>query len=195
MMGFLRRAANVFIALGLAILIATNAWEGAYAQGGAGPTAPRAEDDNGYRLGAGDKLHITVIGDSDLTKDYQVDGTGVVSFPFIGSLKAAGLSTRAFQAELKAKLDDGYFRDARVTVDIINYRPYYIYGEVKSPQAYPFVAEMTVINAIVLAGGYTDRAFRNRIYIRHYGSNEEIPARESTKISPGDVIRIPERYF
>jgi hypothetical protein len=197
LMRFVRRAARFFIAMGLGILVATGMLGGTQAQVGGGANAPRITqvEDTGYRLGAGDKLHITVIGDSDLTKDYQVDGAGVVSLPFVGQVKAAGFSVRAFEAELKAKLDDGYFKNARVTVEIINYRPYYIYGEVRNPQAYPFVAEMTVINAIVLAGGYTDRAYKNRIFIRHYDSKDEIPATESTKISPGDVIRIPERYF
>src|SRR5262245_55637196 len=73
------------------------------------PDAIIQKGDDGYRLGPGDKLHITVGGESDLTKDYEVDGSGEVSFPFVGQIQAAGLSARSFEAALKAKLDDGFF--------------------------------------------------------------------------------------
>jgi polysaccharide export outer membrane protein len=82
-------------------------------------------------------------------------------------------------------------------VDVINYRPFYILGQVNKPGEYPYVNGMTVLNAVALAGGYTYRASESNIYIRRKGSDKEqsAPADQGTKVFPGDIIRIPERFF
>lgn len=88
-------------------------------------------------------------------------------------------------------------RDARVNVDVTNYHPFYIIGEVNSPGQYAYVNGMNILNAVALADGYTYRANESRVYIRRNGDTEEVeePADQTTKVSPGDFIRIPERFF
>jgi protein involved in polysaccharide export with SLBB domain len=166
--------------------------------GGGQPVPSMVQDpDGGYKLGSGDKLRIIVFGEDDLGGEFQVDGSGFVQLPLLGQIQAAGLTSRQFESKVKAAFDAGYLRDARVNVEIANYRPFYIIGEVSKPGGYPYVSGMNLINAIALAGGYTYRANERRIYIRRNGasSEQEFPAEASTQVNPGDVIRVPERFF
>ena len=150
-----------------------------------------------YKLGAGDKVHIVVFGENDLTGDYDVDGSGNVRMSLIGEVEAAGISLRDFEKRVKTALDDGYMKDAQVSVSVVNYRPFYIIGEVNKPGEYPYVNNMSVLNAIALAGGYTYRANQGDVYIQRSGDTEEktYPADQNTKIYPGDIVRVRERFF
>ncbi|MBI3678410.1 MAG: SLBB domain-containing protein, partial [Proteobacteria bacterium] len=102
-----------------------------------------------------------------------------------------------FELQIKQKLDAGYLKDARVNVEVVNYRPFYIIGEVNKPGEYPYVNDMNLLNAIALAGGYTNRADDSDVYIRRNGSTKEVefPADQTTKVMPGDIIRVSERFF
>lgn len=153
--------------------------------------------DTDYHLGSGDKLRVIVYGEDDLGGEYEIDGTGLVRLPLIGQVQAGGLSVRQFEQEVKAKLDQGYLKDARVSVEVTNYRPFYIIGEVNKPGEYPFVNGMNVITAVAMAGGYTYRADESDVYLRRNGSSgeESVPADPTTKINPGDIVRVPERFF
>ena len=150
-----------------------------------------------YKLGAGDKVHIVVFGENDLTGDYDVDGSGNVRMSLIGEVEAAGISLRDFEKRVKTALDNGYMKDAQVSVSVVNYRPFYIIGEVNKPGEYPYVNNMSVLNAIALAGGYTYRANQGDVYIQRSGDTEEktYPADQNTKIYPGDIVRVRERFF
>ena len=150
-----------------------------------------------YRLGAGDKVHIVVFGETDLTGDYDVDGSGNVRMSLIGEVEAAGISLRDFEKRVKTALDNGYMKDAQVSVSVVNYRPFYIIGEVNKPGEYPYVNNMSVLNAIALAGGYAYRANQGDVYIQRSGKTEEesLPADQNTKVYPGDIVRVRERFF
>ncbi len=150
-----------------------------------------------YRLGAGDKVQINVFGQTDLDGDYIVDGTGDIQLPLIGQVRAAGRTVSDFQRDITVKLQDGFLVNPSVSVAVVNYRPFYIIGEVNKPGEYPYVSEMSVLNAVALAGGYTTRADDTEVYIRRNGSNKEneVPADDTTKVNPGDIIRVPERFF
>ena len=164
----------------------------------ASSTAPAAvATDEGYHLGSGDKIHIAVFGQPDLNGDYVVDGGGSVQLPLIGSVRAAGLTVAEFQKQVATKFGDGYLVNPNVEVDVVNYRPFYIIGEVKAPGQYPYVNGMSILNAVALAGGFTDRADKSEVYIRRNGSAKEIeyPGDETTKVNPGDIVRISERFF
>jgi len=160
-------------------------------------TAPSAGTDEGYQLGAGDKVHVAVFGEDDLGGEYDVDGGGFVRLPLIGTVKAGGLTVRDFEEEIKTKLDDGFMKDAKVSVAVTSYRPFYIIGEVNKPGQYPYVNDMTVLNAVALAGGYTYRANDTEVYIQRNGQAKEepFPADQTTKVLPGDIVRVPERFF
>lgn len=154
-------------------------------------------DTTEYRLGAGDQLRIIVFGEEDLSGEFVVDGRGTVSLPLIGEIDAGGLTPREFQQAFAESLRNGYLNDPRVSVEVINFRPYYILGEVGAAGEYPFSDGLTVMNAVATAGGFTYRANRRVVYIRHAGSDREVeaPLLATTEVQPGDTIRIGERFF
>ena len=168
----------------------------AQAQQVATATPAPAQTDNGYRLGAGDKIRVIVYGEEDLSGEFQVDGSGTIRLPLIGQVNAAGRTVRDFEGDVTAKLADGYLRSPRVSVEVTNYRPFFILGEVNKPGEYPYVNGMNVVTAVALAGGYTYRADESDVYVRRNGQAEkEVPADERTQILPGDIVRVTERFF
>ena len=162
----------------------------------AAPAADASTGTNTYQLGTGDKLRIIVYGEDDLGGQYDIDSTGQARLPLVGQVQAAGLTVRQFEQQVKAKLDQGYLKDARVSVEVSNYRPFYILGEVNKPGEYAYVNGMSVLTAVALAGGYTYRANESEVYVRRSGATEEQSVNaDQTKINPGDIIRVPERFF
>src|SRR3984957_2342616 len=159
-------------------------------------TAAQNADDS-YHLGSGDRIHVGVFGQPDLNGDYVVDGGGSVQLPLIGTVKAVGLTVAEFQKQGTSKFADGYLVNPNVEVDVVSYRPFYIIGEIRGPGQYPYVNGMSILNAVALAGGFTDRADKSEVYIRRNGSAKEIeyPGDETTKVNPGDIVRISERFF
>jgi protein involved in polysaccharide export with SLBB domain len=159
--------------------------------------ASAAGSDTSYILGPGDKIRVNVFGQADLGGEYVIDGAGFVQLPLIGQTKAAGQTATALQKEIAAKFGDGFLVNPSIDVEVIAYRPFYIIGEVKAPGQYAYVNGMSILNAVALAGGYTDRANKSEAYIRRNGSSkeEDLPADETTKVNPGDIVRISERFF
>lgn len=154
-------------------------------------------EDPAYMLDAGDKVRVIVFGEMDLGGEYEVDGSGFVRLPLIGQIRAAGLEVHEFENSMKSALEKGYLKNARVSVEVINYRPFYILGQVNKPGEYPYVNGMSVLSAVALAGGYTYRANEWNVYIRRRGAEEQAlaPADQVTKVQPGDIITVRERFF
>src|SRR5262249_10764000 len=150
-----------------------------------------------YQLGAGDKLRLSVFGETDLGGEFEIDGSGDVRLPLIGQVRAAGLTVRAFEDKVIKLLQEGYLKDPRISIEVVNYRPFYIIGEVNKPGQYPYVNGMNALNAIALAGGYTSKANKSDVYLQRNGKTGEVeyPSDETTKVQPGDVVRVPERFF
>ena len=120
-----------------------------------------------------------------------------MALPLIADVMARDLTLRQFEKAVAAKLSDGYLVSPRVSVDVLNYRPFFILGEVNKPGSYPFVNGMTVLNAVALAGGYTYRARQDHITVvrlKEQAKGEQ-PAAEDANVLPGDIIRVPERFF
>lgn len=150
-----------------------------------------------YVLGTGDRIKLVVFGEADLSGEYEVGSTGVVALPLIGDIRAAGKPLRSFEQAVRSKLSEGYLKDPRVSAQVINYRPFFILGEVSKPGSYPYVNGMTVINAVALAGGYTYRADKSGVTISHASDPEkkDVPVSEESTVMPGDILRVPERFF
>lgn len=150
-----------------------------------------------YRLGSGDEVRVTVFGQEDLSGEFTVDGTGNVALPLVGNVLAGGKTLREFERNIIGALKPDYLKNPRVSVDVLNYRPFYIIGEVKKPGSYPYVSGMSVVNAVALAGGYTYRARENRLLIIRATDQDRTkqPANHDTAVLPGDVIEVPERFF
>lgn len=150
-----------------------------------------------YRLGPGDLLRVVVFGHEDLSGEFEVKGSGHVSLPLIREVSAQGLTLRQFEQAVTDALKPDFLINPRVSVDVLNYRPFYIIGEVKRPGSYSYVNGMTVINAIALSGGYTYRARENEVLITRArdDTNKQEPADHQTVVLPGDVIEVPERFW
>ncbi len=150
-----------------------------------------------YTLGPGDRLRVIVFGEEDLSGEFEVDSAGIVSLPLIRPIKTQGKTLTHFKSEVETQLSAGYLVDPRVSVEILNYRPFYITGEVGRPGEYPYVAGMNVLKAIAMAGGYTYRANTRRVFLTRAGTNAEETKKpgQELMILPGDYIRVPERFF
>ena len=148
--------------------------------------------DEGYRLGAGDKVRVTVFDEADLSGEFELDGAGAFSAPLIGAVNAMNLSPRQLERTLEAKLGDGWLIRPIVSIEVLSYRPFYIMGEVNAPGSYPYRAGLTVLNAAALAGGFTFRADEDDIEISRGedGARAELEAGIDTLVRPGDVIRV-----
>lgn len=149
------------------------------------------------QLQPGDKIKITVFGEDRLSGEFEIDQAGYVSLPLAGTLKAAGLSKQQMEQSLAKKFSSEYLRNPKVTVDISNFRPFYIMGEVAKPGEYPFKNGLNVMSAIALAGGMTYRAKQSNVQIQHVGEAgfKEFTMSPTIPVLPGDLIRIPQRYF
>ena len=161
------------------------------------PVVPSVSTSQEYVLGTGDRLRLTVYGEDDLSGEYEVSSTGIVSLPLIGNVQAASQTIRDFQEAVRNKLAAGYLHDPRVSVQVANYRPFFILGEVSKPGSYAYVNGMTVLNAVAMAGGYTYRADSSGVIIVHANDPEkkEKHVREEETVKPGDIVRVPERFF
>jgi polysaccharide export outer membrane protein len=159
--------------------------------------APPAASSERYVLGPNDRIRLKVYGEPEITGEYEIDSGGQVSIPLAGHIRAAGTTTRQLERSIAAALAKGIVRDPRVNVEIAQYRPYYILGEVKKSGEYPYRLGLTVMDAVASAGGFTYRANESKVYLRRSGAGaEQIYALDApVPVFPGDNIRIPERYF
>jgi len=155
------------------------------------------ETDVSYRLGARDKLQINVFNQADLTGEYTLDGNGRFTMHLIGKVEASGLTVTELETLLIGELKPDYLVNPRVSVRVQNYRPYYLIGEVLSTGSFPYVDGMTYMTAVAIAGGYTYRAKKDRVYVVRGGDpdGEERKLDINEKVRPGDIIRIAERIF
>ena len=185
--------------------------------------APFASADQGqYTIGPGDVVSVSVFGEPDLTvAETKVSGDGRISMPLIGQVKAKGQTVSQLERRLENLLKDGYMKDPKVTVAILAYRPFYVYGEVNTPGSYPYKDGLTVEKAIALAGGLTPRASKRKITLKREvegekkrevkgkkkrevkgkkkqevkGKNRKKRVNLKTEVKPGDVITVGESFF
>lgn len=150
-----------------------------------------------YRLDTGDRLRMIVFGEDDLSGEFVVGGSGEVSLPLIGEVMASGKSTAELRADVEAALADGYLLEPRVNIELLTYRPFYVLGEVQNSGEYPYSEDMTVLNAVATAGGFTYRANTKVVFIKRAGAaaEERFALTATTPVQPGDTIRIGERLF
>lgn len=124
-------------------------------------TCAAAQERPRYRLAPGDILQLGVFGVADFGRRVTVNVDGDISVPFLGEVRAEGLTLH----DLRIALSDGLTKDGRiqsadVTVEMVEHRPFYISGDVSRPGAVPYRPGLTVRHAIALAGGYDALRFR-----------------------------------
>ncbi|WP_293880045.1 polysaccharide biosynthesis/export family protein [Sphingomonas sp.] len=162
------------------------------------PPGPVASGERfAYRLGTGDRVLITVFGETSLTGEFTLDGTGTIAYPLLGRIAAATKTTTELGDEISTRLGAKYIRNPRVTVALTSYRPIYILGEVARSGEFPYTEGLNAFALVAKAGGFTFRANRTAIFIRHENETEEkaYPLNGALVIRPGDTVRVGERYF
>ncbi len=149
-----------------------------------------------YRLGPGDRIRVVVFRHEDLSGEFQLDGSGSFSMPLINAVSANGLTAPELEQEIEKRLGDGFLVNPEVSVEVLTYRPFYILGEVNRPGQYEYESGMTVLNAVALAGGFTYRADTDEILLQRGGSNAQpVVVPGNTRVQPGDIITVQERFF
>jgi len=167
---------------------------------GGGSSLPRLPPANQttYTLDAGDKLQLTVFGEPRLTGTYMVADNGQVSMPLVGSVGARGLTVNEFQKGVVSELQrQNLVLNPGVSVQVEQFRPFFILGEVDKPGQYPYVEGMTVLTAAAIAGGFTFRANKMTVSVTRKinGKTVEYKATRESQILPGDVINVFESYL
>ncbi|MDN4502887.1 polysaccharide biosynthesis/export family protein [Alteromonadaceae bacterium BrNp21-10] len=152
-------------------------------------------NDDQFMIGVGDTIVIDVYNEKDLFVRTKVSQSGMVRMPLIGSIQVINKTARQLGEELEVALLDGYLVHPSVTVSIEQFRQIYIKGAVKSAGAYDFVFDLTVAQAIAIAGGLKDRASASAWFIIRGPAKERIKATAESKILPGDTLTIDESIF
>lgn len=157
-----------------------------------------AQELSSYKLGPGDTISIRVLGEEDLKRErIRLSDAGTISFPVLGEIRVMGLTIGALEEYITRGLKGRYLLNPQVTVTIDEYRNFFVNGMVEKPGGYPFAPGMTVRKAISLAGGFKERASREKIHV----IRDDDPKQTLRKVDlnaailPGDILTVEESFF
>lgn len=156
------------------------------------------QGDSTYKLASGDIIRISVFGEPDLSFDEtRLTDAGTFSYPFVGEVRALGKTAPELERIITKALQGDFLVDPRVSVSVLEYREFYISGEVKQPGGYKYQPGLNLRRAIALAGGLTERASTNRITVVRDQDPNRKPERVAldTPVMPGDTINIDQGFF
>ncbi|MGO2366851.1 MAG: polysaccharide biosynthesis/export family protein [Pseudoalteromonas sp.] len=154
-----------------------------------------AEQTN-YLLDTGDIIQITVYGEDELSLETKISRSGKLNYPFLGEMKINGLTENALQDKIYRGLKGNYLIEPTVNVTVTQYRPFFIHGEVQTPGSYPYQPGMTVNQAIAIAGGLTERASKDKIFLfREKNKSQQIDATLNSTVNAGDTLTVEQRFF
>lgn len=150
----------------------------------------------GYKLAAGDKVRISVFGEDELSVSERVSDRGTISFPLLGELRVEGLAPDELERRITSKLKGPYLVNPKVSVSIDEYREFFVMGQVNKPGGYPYLPGLTIRKAISIAGGFTERASRGKIYVvQEQSPTAERKVDQKDIVGPGDTIVVKESFF
>jgi polysaccharide export outer membrane protein len=151
-----------------------------------------------YRLGAGDVISIHVLGEDDLKREHvKLSDAGTLSFPVLGEITVKGMTVGGLEEFITNGLKGRYLLNPQVTVSIDEYRNFYVNGMVEKPGGYPYSPGLTVRKAISIAGGFRERAARDKISVIHDDDPKQTPHKVDLNASllPGDILTVEESFF
>ncbi|STQ89936.1 polysaccharide biosynthesis/export family protein [Iodobacter fluviatilis] len=158
------------------------------------PTSPLSN----YKLGAGDIVTIRVFGEDELSRErVKLTDAGTLQYPVLGEIVIKDMTTGDLQRLITTGLKGRYLVNPRVAVFIEEYRPYYINGMIASAGGYPFQPGLTVLKAIALAGGFKERASKEKIFVIRANDPSQVQQKVdlNTLIFPGDIITVQDSFF
>jgi polysaccharide export outer membrane protein len=160
------------------------------------------------RLGIDDVFEVRVFAEPDLSAMYRVAADGTIDFPFVGRVMVVGMRSGDVQELIASKLKDGYLKNPQVSLMVKewNSRKVSVIGQVQKPGSVAYFPNMTVVDAIAAAGGFTGIASKNAVTLRREskGSVESrnCPVAEISEgrapnvvLRPGDILVVDERLF
>lgn len=151
-----------------------------------------------YRLGAGDVVTIQVLGEEDLKREkIRLSDAATISYPIVGEIRIAGKTVGELERLIREGLKGRYLVNPQVTVTIHEYRNFFINGQVEKPGGYPFIPGLTVRKAVSLAGGFRERASKEKIFVIRDDDPSQSPKRVdlNAQVNPGDIITVEESFF
>ena len=166
----------------------------AFAQSSTGATSEFST----YKLGVGDVISVQVIGEDDLKREkIRLSDAGTLSFPYLGEIRVRGMTVGGLEEFITKGLKGRYLLNPQVTVTIHEYRNFFVNGLVDKPGGYPYVPGITVRKAISMAGGFKERASKEKINVIREEDVKGIPQRVTLEavVQPGDIITVEESFF
>lgn len=151
-----------------------------------------------YQLGPGDRVRVIVFGMDALSNVYAVGDTGSISLPLLGAMPASGSTATELERRIAQRISEQQLRrDPSVNVQVEQYRPFFVLGEVQRPGQYPYVPGMSLKTAVAIAGGYTFRAEEEYASVTRTVDNQTVEGRAlpTTAIRPGDTVYVYESWF
>ncbi|MEM5550501.1 polysaccharide biosynthesis/export family protein [Pseudoalteromonas neustonica] len=153
-------------------------------------------DETKYLLDTGDIIQIKVYGEDDLSLETKIGRSGKLNYPFLGEIKVSGLTEKSLQQKIYVGLKGDYLIEPTVYVNVIQYRPFFIHGEVRMPGSYAYQPGMTVNQAIAIAGGFTERASKEKIFLfKEKNKSRQIDATLDSIVHAGDTLTVEQRFF
>lgn len=169
------------------------------------PSFAQVNDEDEYRICINDLLSISVYEEPDLAKTVRVDANGAISYPLIGNIEVKSLTAKELESKITELLSQDYLINPQVSVFIKEYAKISILGQVVKPGAYELKTGLTVVDAIALGGGFTEKANVNSVkLVRIKGKDKEtinIDVNEivskgykekDIKLEPGDLVIVGE---
>lgn len=159
-------------------------------------------------LGPGDLIEVRVFEEADLSGPYRVAPGGTIDFPLCGKISVLGLNTSATADTLTRCLGEKYLKRPQVSVLLREYnsKKIFVFGEVQKPGTFPYEEDMSIIQAITMAGGFTKVASKNDIAVTRTVEGRETKIRvpvadigtgreKNFRLQPGDIVFVPESIF
>jgi len=170
----------------------------AFALAAASAVLAQSDAISNYRLGSGDVISIQVLGEEDLKREkIRLSDAATISYPILGEIKLFGKTVAELEALIRDGLTGRYLVNPQVTVTINEYRSFYINGQVEKPGGYPYIPGLTVRKAVSLAGGFKERASKEKIFVIRDDDRSQTSKRVSQDaiVHPGDIITVEESFF
>ncbi|MCB1687069.1 MAG: polysaccharide export protein [Halioglobus sp.] len=150
-----------------------------------------------YHLSPGDIIKVHVMGQEDLSVEVPVSDTGEIIYPLLGELKVEGLTREETERLVYQKLKPDYLVEPVVSVTIVKYRQIFLQGQVKQAGPYPYTPGLSLRRAILDAGGFTDLANQDKIYVvnEFEPQGKERQVDMNYQLKPGDIVTIKASFF
>ena len=150
-----------------------------------------------YHLSPGDIIKVHVMGQEDLSVEVPVSDTGEIIYPLLGELKVEGLTREETERLVYQKLKPDYLVEPVVSVTIVKYRQIFLQGQVKLAGPYPYTPGLSLRRAILDAGGFTDLANQDKIYVvnEFEPQGKERQVDMNYQLKPGDIVTIKASFF